>query len=95
VMVEINCETDFVAKDANFLGFCEQVAGAASKVTDDNVESLLSSDIEGGSVEEVRTAMVAKIGENIQVRRTMGRGSADTVTGSYVHMNKIGVFGGD
>lgn len=99
IMVEINCETDFVAKDANFLGFCKNVAGAAASLKDDSVEDLMSSDIEGGSIEDVRTAMVSKIGENIQVRRMMSRGTADTVTGSYVHMNKIGVLveieGGD
>jgi elongation factor Ts len=88
VMVEINCETDFVAKDDNFLGFCDKVAGAAVNVAGDSVEELMSQD----DLEETRQAMVAKIGENIQVRRMASRGSEDTTVGAYVHMNKLGVL---
>lgn len=97
VMVEINCETDFVAKDGSFLGFCDQVATAAVDMSgDDNVEDLMKLDVDGESLEAIRQGLVAKIGENIQVRRMVSRGgggdSAKNTVGAYVHMNKIGVM---
>merc|ERR1711920_1070249 len=92
VMVEINCETDFVAKDGSFLSFGESVANAALNAGGDDVSILGSTDMDGSTVEETRQALVAKIGENIQVRRFVGRGSSGTTVGSYVHMNRIGVL---
>lgn len=92
VLVEINCETDFVAKDGSFLKFASDVADSALKVDGDDLDALLASDIEGSTVEEARQALVAKIGENIQVRRLTGRGGEDNTVGSYVHMNRIGVL---
>ena len=80
VMVEVNCETDFVAKDDNFLGFCEKVAGAAVLFQVDSVEGLMTQEVDGESLEETRKALVAKIGENIQVRRlASGGGDGKTV----------------
>jgi elongation factor Ts len=80
VMVEVNCETDFVAKDDNFLGFCDKVAGAAVSLNDDSVEGLMSQEVDGETLEETRKALVAKIGENIQVRRiASGGGDGKTV----------------
>ena len=91
VLVEVNCETDFVGKDANFGGFCNQVAQAAFDVENDSVEALLESKVaDGTTVEETRQAMVAKIGENIQVRRMISRGGEGRTVGAYVHMNRIG-----
>jgi elongation factor Ts len=84
VMVEVNCETDFVAKDDNFLGFCDKVASAAVGVDGDSVEALMAKD----GLEETRQAMVAKIGENIQVRRMASRGGEGSTVGAYVHMNR-------
>mmetsp|Transcript_13018 Transcript_13018/g.24432 ORF Transcript_13018/g.24432 Transcript_13018/m.24432 type:complete len:834 (-) Transcript_13018:177-2678(-) len=99
VMVEVNCETDFVGKDSTFLGYCDEVASAALNVEGDNVESLMSQEVDGESLEATRQALVAKIGENIQVRRMSTRGDGNTVVGGYVHMNQIGVLveleGGD
>eukprot|EP00429_Kryptoperidinium_foliaceum_P073978 CAMPEP_0176223430 /NCGR_PEP_ID=MMETSP0121_2-20121125/20739_1 /TAXON_ID=160619 /ORGANISM="Kryptoperidinium foliaceum, Strain CCMP 1326" /LENGTH=319 /DNA_ID=CAMNT_0017562661 /DNA_START=149 /DNA_END=1105 /DNA_ORIENTATION=+ len=99
VMVEVNCETDFVAKDDSFLGFCDKVAGAAIGVEGDNVESLMSTEVGGETLESSRQAMVSKIGENIQVRRMASRGGEGSTVGAYVHMNRIGVLveleGGD
>jgi elongation factor Ts len=99
VMVEVNCETDFVGKDSTFLEFSEKVAKAALAVDGDSVESLMSQQVDGESLEETRQALVAKIGENIQVRRIASRGNGNTVVGGYVHMNSIGVLveleGGD
>eukprot|EP00567_Pseudictyota_dubia_P014150 CAMPEP_0197437032 /NCGR_PEP_ID=MMETSP1175-20131217/4346_1 /TAXON_ID=1003142 /ORGANISM="Triceratium dubium, Strain CCMP147" /LENGTH=326 /DNA_ID=CAMNT_0042966457 /DNA_START=93 /DNA_END=1073 /DNA_ORIENTATION=- len=97
VLVEVNCETDFVAKDDSFLSFSETVANAA--LSADDMEGLMASEVDGDSLEATRQALVAKIGENIQVRRMASRGGSGTTVGSYVHMNKIGVMveldGGD
>lgn len=98
VLVEVNSETDFVAKDANFIAFADAVAKAAlnSGVTD--VEALKAESIGDGNVEHARQALVAKIGENLQVRRMARIDSANTV-GAYVHGGRIGVLvelkGGD
>lgn len=93
VMVEVNCETDFVAKDSSFLAFADSVAKAAVGIEDDNLDDLLSADLDGSTtVEESRQALVATIGENIQVRRLVSRGGEDSTTGTYIHMNRIGVI---
>ena len=96
VLVEINSETDFVAKDENFVAFTEAVAKAALDAGD--VDALKAATIDGASVEETRTALIAKVGENVQVRR-MARIDSDKTVGSYVHGGRIGVLveveGGD
>jgi elongation factor Ts len=96
VLVEINSETDFVAKDENFLKFTQVVANAALNVND--VEALKSAAVEGGTIEEVRAALIAKIGENVQVRRMSKINSSNHVA-AYIHGGRIGVLvevkGGD
>ncbi len=96
VLVEINSETDFVAKDVNFLTFTQAVAKAALDVND--IEALKSAPVEGGTVEETRAALIAKIGENIQVRRMSKIDSTNNVA-AYIHGGRIGVLvevkGGD
>jgi elongation factor Ts len=92
VLVEVNCETDFVAKDSSFMDFTKSVANAALGVQGDNVEGLLAAGVDGTTVEESRQALVSKIGENIQVRRLVSRGGSGTTVGAYVHMNRIGVL---
>ena len=98
VMVEVNCETDFVAKDENFNAFANAVAENALSMEGDDVAALMETDIEGATVEQARQALVAKIGENIQVRRIV-RIHADGNLGQYVHGGRIGVMvdlsGGD
>jgi elongation factor Ts len=98
VLVEINSETDFVAKDENFAAFADKVAQAALSLDDDDVEALKAADVGGQTVEEARQALVAKIGENVQVRR-LTRVESAGVIGSYVHGGRIGVLveleGGD
>ena len=99
VMVEINSETDFVAKDDNFLNFAGKIADKALYNAIDSVSDLLDlDDDDHGSMEEARQALVAKIGENIQVRR-MTRMQTEGVIGDYVHGGRIGVLvnleGGD
>eukprot|EP00534_Pseudo-nitzschia_fraudulenta_P013144 CAMPEP_0201218706 /NCGR_PEP_ID=MMETSP0851-20130426/190710_1 /ASSEMBLY_ACC=CAM_ASM_000631 /TAXON_ID=183588 /ORGANISM="Pseudo-nitzschia fraudulenta, Strain WWA7" /LENGTH=491 /DNA_ID=CAMNT_0047508391 /DNA_START=205 /DNA_END=1680 /DNA_ORIENTATION=+ len=93
VMVEVNCETDFVGKDATFLGYCERVAGAAAGMGgSESVDDLMNAEVDGESLEATRQALVSKIGENIQVRRMKSRGDGSTTVGGYVHMGSIGVL---
>ena len=98
VMVEVNCETDFVAKDASFGAFAEAVAQNALAEDPADVDALMQTRIDGATVEEARQALVSKIGENIQVRR-FTRVSSDDALGAYVHGGRIGVLvdlsGGD
>lgn len=97
VLVEINSETDFVAKDENFVAFTEAVAQAALSASD--VDALKVTRLASGeTVEEARAAVIAKVGENVQVRRLARIDSANQVA-AYVHGGKIGVLvelkGGD
>lgn len=98
VLVEINSETDFVAKDENFLKFADEVARAALENNVENVEALKVCKLAGGTVDEVRQALVAKVGENVQVRRVVRTDGASNL-GAYVHGGRIGVLvaleGGD
>ena len=98
VMVEVNCETDFVAKDGSFNAFADEVANNALKQAPADVDALMATSIAGESVEQARQALIVKIGENIQVRRFV-RESTDGTFGAYVHNGKIGVLvdisGGD
>jgi len=93
VMVEINCETDFVAKDANFQAFTDSVATKALTASSDDMEALMSEEVDGASLEVARQGLVTKIGENIQVRR-MARMSGSDNIGAYVHGGHIGVLVG-
>ncbi len=92
VLVEINSETDFVAKDDNFVAFCNAVAQAALKSGAGDIEALKAVRLgTGESVEEARAAVIAKVGENVQVRRLARSDSAHTVA-AYVHGARIGVL---
>ncbi|WP_350313369.1 translation elongation factor Ts [Dickeya fangzhongdai] len=84
VIVELNCETDFVAKDAGFKAFGEEVIAAALNERITDVEVLKAK------FEEQRTALVAKIGENINIRRIAVQ-TGDAL-GSYMHGARIGVM---
>ncbi len=91
VLVEINCETDFVAKDDNFRNFAEAVAGLALNATD--VDALAGAVMANGqSVEVNRQQLVAKLGENIQVRRLVHLKADGGVVASYIHGGRIGVL---
>ncbi|MGK4488216.1 translation elongation factor Ts [Xanthomonas hortorum] len=99
VLVEINSETDFVAKDENFLAFTETVATAALNSDAADAEALKSVKLDSGeTIEERRAAVIAKVGENLQVRRLVRIDSANNVA-AYVHGGRIGVLvelkGGD
>ena len=98
VLVEINSETDFVAKDENFLSFANSVAQSALASGSQDAEALKAAPLGGETVEAARAALIAKVGENVQVRRLVRVDSANTVAG-YVHGGRIGVLvevkGGD
>lgn len=90
VLVEVNSETDFVARDENFLNFAKQVLDAAFSNKSADVASLLE-----GGLEDTRQALVQKIGENINLRRVERVEFEDANAGivdSYIHNNKIGVL---
>jgi len=92
VILEINSETDFVAKDDNFQTFADQVLAAVFEQQPESVEQLAGLQLESGqSVEEARQALIAKVGENIQVRRFQ-RLETDGSIASYAHGARIGVL---
>jgi elongation factor Ts len=90
-LVEVNSETDFVAKDDNFRGFAERVAGVVLDKRPANVEALMGLAADGRTVEESRLELVTKVGENINVRRFEVVESKANV-GTYVHGTRIGVL---
>jgi len=98
-LVEINCETDFVAREHDFQAFATDVARAALAQRPANIEALQGLKLGSGeTVDERRRALVAKIGENISLRRCTVLTSA-TPLGAYLHGSRIGVLvsleGGD
>jgi len=100
-VVEVNCETDFVAKNDDFIAFAKNVAQTVSEKNPADVAALLELPIANGSdsVEEVRKALVMKLGENVSVRRIARYSTAAGKLASYLHGSKIGVLldlnGGD
>jgi len=98
VIIEVNCETDFVAIDENFIAFANQAADLVLAEAPSDVAALMALTINGASLEEARGALVAKIGENVSVRR-FNVIKPQGAIGSYLHGIKIGVMvdieGGD
>lgn len=95
VLVEVNSETDFVARDETFLGFVGKVVDTAFSSKQSDVAALMS-----GELESIREALVQKIGENIGVRRIELVDNESGVVGSYVHSNNriavlVSLKGGD
>ncbi len=92
VILEINSETDFVAKDDNFQAFAEEVLAAVAEHRPDTVEAVSSLTLGSGqTVEQARQALIAKVGENIQVRR-FEIIESDAAIASYLHGDRIGVL---
>ena len=92
VLVEINSETDFVAKDENFLNFAEAIAKVALESGAADIDALKAAAFPGGgTVEEARSALIAKVGENLQLRRMVRVDSSNHVAG-YLHGGRIGVL---
>ena len=93
-MVEVNCETDFVAKDDNFSSFADAVAERVLNSDVADVEALLAMPLHEGedtTIETAREALVAKIGENMTVRRFVRMNSSGSL-GAYLHGTRIGVL---
>ena len=99
-IVEVNCETDFVGKNENFQALAKSIAELIVKTNPTDVDALLASEMDGKTVKDVVTEAIAKIGENISVRRFVRYESAEGKVYSYIHGGgKIGVLvdmkGGD
>ncbi len=101
VMLEVNCETDFVAKDDNFASFADSVADRVLATDAPDVEALMALPLHEGediTIEEARQALITKIGENMNVRRFV-RLETSGLIASYRHGVRIGVMvdleGGD
>lgn len=95
IVLEVNSETDFVARDENFLGFVSSVAEAAFAAKQTDVAALMAGDLESA-----REALVQKIGENISVRRVELVAADSGAVGAYVHGTKriavlVALKGGD
>jgi elongation factor Ts len=91
VLVELNCETDFVSKNDEFQKFAQDVAQLALKTKAKSVEELAGADLNGKTVADTLTALIAKIGENMNLRRVQVL-TGDVVSG-YTHMGgKIGAL---
>ncbi len=101
VVLEINCETDFVAKNEDFIAFSGEVAQCILDSGASTVEEVLASPLAGAgvSVDERRKELIAKLGENINVRRFERYASPNGLVASYLHGTRIGVLveftGGD
>ena len=93
VMVEVNCETDFVTKQVEFKDFANAVAAQALRGAPADVDALLALPLGEGSIEDRRRELIAKIGENISVRRFSSIRDVAQV-GSYLHGGRIGVLVG-
>jgi elongation factor Ts len=100
-VAEVNCETDFVAKNDDFMAFAKNVAQTVASNDPADIDALLGMKLTNGvgSVEEDRKALVMKLGENITVRRFARYATSTGKLASYLHGNKIGVMveytGGD
>lgn len=95
VMVEINSETDFVARDSNFTSFVKAVAETALASQEQDVGKFLVLPLQdhgSKTVEEARQELVSKVGENVQIRRIVLSNSTAAAIGIYLHGNRIGVI---
>lgn len=100
-VVEVNCETDFVAKNDDFVAFAKNVAETVAKINPADLDALLAANIANGSgiVDEARKVLLMKLGENLTIRRFERYETTTGKLASYLHGSKIGVLlsftGGD
>lgn len=94
VMIEVNSETDFVARDENFTSFIKDVASVALQSKATTVDELSNQTLSGSiqTIEEARQNLVTKVGENVQLRRLVHSLPTSTTIGTYLHGNRIGVM---
>ncbi|SPB16598.1 elongation factor Ts [Caballeronia novacaledonica] len=90
-LVELNCETDFVAKNDDFMAFGKTVAELVAKQNPADVAALSALPLESSTVDAVRLALVGKIGENLSIRRFVRFETANKIA-SYLHGTRIGVL---
>ena len=96
-LVELNCETDFVSKNDDFLGFGAKVAELVAKQAPADVAALSALEMDGSTVDAVRSALIGKIGENMTIRRFVRYANGGKLA-AYLHGTRIGVmveFDGD
>ncbi len=97
-MVELNCETDFVAKNEEFLALADAAAQAALNTGTTDVEALLATEVGGQALDATRRTLISKLGENMTLRRAVVV-EAEGQIGTYIHGGRIGVLvsyqGGD
>ena len=90
-LLEVNSETDFCAKNEEFINFSNKLAQTIVEKDVDNIESLSSQEIDNKSIEELRTQLIGKIGENISARRFVNLKAKGSLY-SYIHGSKLGVI---
>ncbi|CAN5464651.1 translation elongation factor Ts [soil metagenome] len=90
-LIEVNCETDFVGKNADFLEFGAKLAELVAKKNPADVAALSALEFDGKTVDAARLALVGKIGENLSIRRFV-RFESDHALGAYLHGTRIGVL---
>ncbi|MET3116408.1 elongation factor Ts [Undibacterium sp. GrIS 1.8] len=89
-MIEVNCETDFVTKNDDFLALVNNCAKLVAEHNPADVAALSALPLEGGTVESVRAALIGKIGENMSIRRFV-RFDTESKLAAYLHGTRIGV----
>jgi len=93
VILEVNSETDFVTKGQSFVGFVNALGKLALKNKPESVETFLTQKLESGeTVDEARESIIAKIGENVSIRRLQNVSAENGVLGSYKHGDRIAVL---
>ena len=94
VIVEVNCETDFVTRNESFIGFAESTAGLIANTKPADLDALMNLDVKGVKFSEELASYAAKMGENIKVRRfSILESASDEAFGQYIHGGgKIGVI---
>ena len=90
-LVELNCETDFVAKNDDFLAFAKAVAELVATKNPADVAALSALPLESATVDQVRTTLIGKLGENVSIRR-FARYETSSKLASYLHGTRIGVL---
>jgi elongation factor Ts len=93
-MMEVNSETDFVARDTNFVAFAKAAVETALQANETDVAKLAALPLAGGkgTVDENRQELVTKVGENVQIRRIITSNASSACAGTYIHGSRIGVI---
>jgi elongation factor Ts len=98
VLIEINCETDFVAKNVEFLSFADKISHLALTHNASSLDGLTALSVDGTSVEDMRLALAGKTGENIRLQNLVSLSTSPGIVASYVHgafspsVGKIGIM---